>query len=213
MTRFLLTASIALLPSVALAQVPVSVASGVGGFGGTYRPGTPSLTAPVGRPIFVPRMHTGMVGGFVPPAVSYPSFGFVGRGLFGYYGGFYGWGAGLYSYYDPAAFGPAAPAPEYDYNPPMRVIPLANVFPAVLTVDLPVAAKIWVNGSPAAGEKATEWVLTSSDLRSGQPFTFQVRARWEADGKTYEYTRDVTVAAGDRSRVRVVSGTPVSDKE
>jgi hypothetical protein len=49
-------------------------------------------------------------------------------------------------------------------------------------------------------------------LRPGEQFTYHIRARWEKDGKTFEYKRDVALGPGDRSRVTVINGTAVSEK-
>ena len=38
-----------------------------------------------------------------------------------------------------------------------------------------------------------------------------MKARWKANGKTYEYDRTVTVAAGNRSRSLVLSGTEIKE--
>jgi len=60
-------------------------------------------------------------------------------------------------------------------------------------------------------DPATEHVLTSPPLQPGERYTFSVTVRWTRDGKTYEATKDVTVGAGDKSRVIIVSGTEVKD--
>ena len=54
-------------------------------------------------------------------------------------------------------------------------------------------------------------ILTSPVLRQGQQHTFLVKARWNSDGKTYETKRAVTLGAGDRSRLLIVSGDEVKE--
>jgi uncharacterized protein (TIGR03000 family) len=141
MVRFVAAISLAALPCFASAQVPVSVASGVGSFGGRQFPRTPSLSAPV-RPGIV---LVGMGGGFRHPAagigfrharpsrhdgirlyqwppVARPRFGFNsafspyfvgGFGLPFYSGGFVT-GGYIDPYYDPY-YGPPGPG-YYDYD-------------------------------------------------------------------------------------------------
>jgi uncharacterized protein (TIGR03000 family) len=118
----------------------------------------------------------------------------------------------------PGPIGQAVAAPE-------PVAP-AYEFPAVLTLEFPTAAQVWLDGvavgeddanrlrpelvSAAAGGEATTRTLTSPVLKPGQQHTFKVKARWTVDGKTYETTREVTLGAGDRSKLLVLSGTPVA---
>ena len=117
-----------------------------------------------------------------------------GYGL-GYSYGYGGYGSG-YGGYDDG---------DYDFGPPhlpARSAPnfvLANVFPATLTVELP------------AGAKPAEYVLTSPELKAGDPYTFAVNVRWASGGKTYEAKRSVTLNAGDRSRLHILSGDEVKE--
>ena len=71
---------------------------------------------------------------------------------------------------------------------------------------------MWLNGQKAADDPAAEQVLVSPVLQRGESFTFRVRARWQADGQTYEYAKDVTLGPGERSRLTVYSGTAVNEK-
>lgn len=88
------------------------------------------------------------------------------------------------------------------------IVPVRDL-PATLTVQFPNVAEVWVNGKKADGDAAVERVLTSPTLRDGERHTFEVRGRWTSGGKTYEATRTVTLSAGDRSRLLIVSGTEV----
>jgi uncharacterized protein (TIGR03000 family) len=83
--------------------------------------------------------------------------------------------------------------------------------PAVLTIDFPAKAEVWLNGKLVEGAPATEQSLTSPPLPDGEKFKFEVRAEWKEKGKVFEYVRTVTLAAGERSKVTVVAGTPVAD--
>jgi len=82
---------------------------------------------------------------------------------------------------------------------------------ATLVVQLPAAAEIWVGGKKVTGAPVAEWTLTSPTLKTGESHTFEVRSRWKADGKTFEVSRSLTVAAGLRSRSMVISGTEVKE--
>jgi uncharacterized protein (TIGR03000 family) len=80
---------------------------------------------------------------------------------------------------------------------------------ASLVMQFPVAAEIWVDGKKRDGNPAAEWTLTSPTLKAGEAHTFEVKGRWKVDKKTFEASRSVTVLAGERNRVLVVSGTEV----
>lgn len=202
--------------AVATAQVPVSVASGVGSFGGGYRPMTPSLSAPIG-----PGMYrgpgVGIGGGFGarPLHGGFPHPTFYGGGGFLSGGYYYG------NYYSPYFVGPGPNTQFIDpvyvpvpvrVGPPEPAVVLAGEFPAALTLVFPAAADVWLNGEKVAGDAAAERTLTSPVLRPGEQFTFRVRARWAVNGQSYEATRDVTLGPGARSRLLIVSGTAVTEK-
>ncbi len=117
------------------------------------------------------------------------------------------WGPG-YGYPLVVPLGPlAVPAAE----PPRRepAILLSGEAPARLTIQFPAAAEIWVDGRKQPGEPRTEHVLTSPVLQPPQTHTFEIHACWWVDGKTYEAQRTVTLGAGERSRLLVVSGRVV----
>jgi hypothetical protein len=125
---------------------------------------------------------------------------------------------------------PASPRRQRNEDTPQRV----SIQPAVsgeasatVVVQFPAAAEVWVggkkvHGDPVAerpqaapaliaadGSSPTEWTLTSPALKPGQTHTFEVKGRWTAGGKTFEASRSVTVTAGGRNRLIVVSGTEV----
>jgi uncharacterized protein (TIGR03000 family) len=88
---------------------------------------------------------------------------------------------------------------------------LANEFPASLTLEFPGPAKVWLDGKEVEGDAAPTRELTSPVLRPGQRHTFKVKAQWTAGGKTYEAHREITLSAGDRSKLIILSGTPVGE--
>jgi uncharacterized protein (TIGR03000 family) len=197
--------------TLASAQPPVIPASG---FGGGVRPPAAPLLPPVSP--LMPSLNpipgqfppgSGMAGGIRPahhrlPAWGAPSFW---GGYFPYYG--YGYGNVPYTVEVPVPI-PVIVQGEPPTPPPVA---LSGEAAAVLTLEFPAAAEIWVEGKKGAGEPSTEWTLTSPAQKAGTPFTFDVKARWKAGGKTFEYTRTVTVSAGDRSRALVVSGTEIKE--
>jgi len=211
MSRLLLSAAtVVLLPTALLAQIPASVASGMGTFGNFRNPPrTPALAAPIGGPMYRP-------GGFISPF-------YYNRGIAGGFGGGYTYSPFVDQFYGPyTAYANGylpfygAPSTTIIEEPivaeptPTRIVELSNEFPATVTLEFPAAANVWLDGKPVEGETGKERVLTSPVLRPGQQYTFKVKARWDANGKTYEYTRDVALNPGDRSKVLVVSGTAVS---
>lgn len=204
----------ALVPVVQLPGAGPGIAAQVPGVG-------PGLAAPRG-PVF---------GGF--PMVYRP-FGVGRRGVYSpgarfgtylaypygaYYGGF-GGGFITGGYYSPTFVVPfgggyyqdsdlVAPAVQ-PAAPPAHVVELSGEAAATLTLEFPAPATVWLDGKEVPGKADAIRTITSPVLRPGQEYTFHVRARWNADGKTYEYSRNVALGAGDRSKLLVVSGTAVT---
>jgi uncharacterized protein (TIGR03000 family) len=71
---------------------------------------------------------------------------------------------------------------------------------ATLVVSLPADAKLTVDGKPTASTTDTR-VLVSPPLESGKDFVYTLRAEVTRDGRTQSVTRDVTVRAGQETRV------------
>jgi uncharacterized protein (TIGR03000 family) len=151
------------------------------------------------------------------PLYPYTSNYYGGLGGFGggfvtssYYGGYGGYGYGYSPYF-------VVPGPsDYSYAPepapaqPAFVVELSGHATASLTLEFPAVATVWLDGKEVPGDPATLRTLTSPVLKPGEEYTFHVKARWAAGGKTYEYTRDVPLGPGKHSKVLVVSGTAVS---
>ncbi|MBN9121624.1 MAG: TIGR03000 domain-containing protein [Planctomycetes bacterium] len=143
---------------------------------------------------------------------SYPAFGFGlgGGGGFGYpFGGFGYPSVG----YPPVGYPPVGVAQSVEPQPPDQTttIALAKEFPATLTVQFPGTAEVWLDGKKVEGTASEERVLKSPVLKEGEKYTFAVKGRWTTGGKTYEAKRSVTLSAGDRSRLLVVSGEEVKE--
>lgn len=208
MTRTAAVLAVLAAPAVAPAQ----------GFNLPYRTGSSFYQPSFGR------YPGGFYGSFaynpfrVPPAVPYAGFGYLSPGGFYDPGFFTTVGpntyfvpsfAGDYARPEPPAapplVGAGAPAP----GGPAAVAGLApQVTPqtAELTLELPAAATVWVNGREQPGAAASR-TLTSPSLPAGGSHTFDLKATWTAaDGTRYEWDRRVTVAAGGRSKVTVATG-------
>lgn len=216
MTRLLYVfAALAALASVASAQ-PRALPLSPGVMpGSSIGPGTQFLPQPTPR--FVP---TSRNSGITAMARSGDPIGFgSSRNFYGYgtgfgygYGGYgyggYGYGGGYgYPNISIETFGGPSFIPVL---PPQPNVVLANEFPATLTIQLPPGKDMKVNGKTAEDTPAG-YTLTSPALPSGEKYTFKVDVRWQSGGKTYEARRVVTVGAGERSRLLIVSGEEVDE--
>lgn len=218
MGRFSLAIAAAILATgSAFAQYPNGVVSH---FGGEFPRSTffsPNYYTP--RPATSPLYpYTNLnYGGMAGQGRAFGAAGF-GYGGFGY-GGF-GFGGGFYgnpyysSYY---AQPPVVTSADYYLSMvpayPSHIVALSGEMPATLALQFPAAATVWLNEKEVVGKSETTRTLTSPVLSPGEKFTFHVRARWKANGQTYETTREAVVGAGDRSKLFVVSGTKVKEDQ
>lgn len=85
----------------------------------------------------------------------------------------------------------------------------AATAPATLTLELPAAADVWLDGEQQPSSADTTRTLTSPALAIGREFTFRIRARWIESGTTYEADKASTVRAGERGKVAIYAGTAV----
>jgi uncharacterized protein (TIGR03000 family) len=90
-------------------------------------------------------------------------------------------------------------------------VALANEFPAKLTLQLPAAGEVWLGGKKVSTEKNAEQLLISPVLKPDEKYTFDVKMRWTKGGKTYEAKRNVTIGAGESSRLVIFSGDEVRE--
>jgi uncharacterized protein (TIGR03000 family) len=207
---FLISVAILSLSSAGLAQFRVHS----GGFGGGPRPAAPAMTptipvGPLPTPILpainpIPR---GLGGGFAQPirrpAHPFPPF-------WGGYGGwfpYYGYGASNYS--TNVEVNQNAPVIFVQPGQAETRVELSGESTSVLTLTFPAPAEIWVNDKKGPGEANDEWTLTSPPIAVGSDYTFKIKAHWKVDGKTFEYEKTIAVAAGNRSRSLVLSGSEV----
>lgn len=210
----------------ALGAVALSVAAASAQPGLPLSPGvTPASPIGPGTQFIRPQFNVGptfspnVAGLQILPVMSpygYPTTPFYGNavGPLNSFGSGFGYGYGVG--YPAGGLFAAPPAINITQSvtnvsaggPVSTVVPIKDL-PATLTLQFPNAAEVWVNGKKADGDAATERVLTSPTLKVGESHTFEVKARWMSGGKTYEATRTVTLGAGDRSRLLIVSGVEV----
>ena len=93
-------------------------------------------------------------------------------------------------------FHPEMPAAVLPVDPFAAVIkPAANV--ASLTVEVPAAAEIWLEGVKTK-QAGTMRTFVSPELTPGKEYTYEIRGRWLENGKEIQQTRNVVVHAGDQ---------------
>lgn len=199
MGRGLMAMGVVMAASIAGAAQPPGRSGPPLPLGPGIRPGSPWGPGMPFTPLPQPP-GSGTIGSPSPPLILLPWV----------FPGYFPWGVGPgYGY--PLVVVPLGPLAVPTAEPPRRepAILLSGEAPARLTVQFPAAAEIWVDGRKQPGEPRTEHVLTSPVLQPPQTHTFEIHARWSADGKTYEAQRTVTLGAGERSRLLVVSGRVV----
>jgi uncharacterized protein (TIGR03000 family) len=125
----------------------------------------------------------------------------------------YGYGVGFGSgplYYGPDFHPNYAPSAETGLGTPMTPPQVRidrsgeyevakakpNASPARLSVELPVDAKLYVDGVLTKGEGTTRNFHTP-DLPGGQTFYYDLKAELVVDGRTVSETKTVLVKAGD----------------
>jgi uncharacterized protein (TIGR03000 family) len=109
------------------------------------------------------------------------------------------WAAASYNY---VAFFPLAhpgDSPAAAPAPPPTDTSVAGR-PAVVQVEVPEGATVWFNGAQTkqgGGRRTYE----TPPLESGYPYHYDVKARWEENGKPVEQTRRIEVYPGGRITV------------
>jgi uncharacterized protein (TIGR03000 family) len=154
-------------------------------------------------------------------------YGGYGRGYYGgygygrgYYGGYYpfGYRTGNYvssypydygygndslryslndGYSTPAMDTPAGPPPVLVNQGPVNQAPVVQDSTVVFDVRVPENAEIWFNGTKTKQTGAVR-KFASPRLLADEAGAYDIRCRWEVNGRAMEQTRHVTVHAGDR---------------
>jgi uncharacterized protein (TIGR03000 family) len=78
--------------------------------------------------------------------------------------------------------------------------PAAPVRPARVIVRVPPEAHLWFEGTETK-QSGGERTFKSTPLEPGQPYLYDVKARWWQDGKAVEKTRTIYVQAGQVTRL------------
>jgi uncharacterized protein (TIGR03000 family) len=100
----------------------------------------------------------------------------------------------------------SAPVGGYRAVVPAGVgVPTAPADRAVLAVQVPADATVWVQGA-ATKQTGTERTFVSPPLKPGQDYAYTIKAQWKAGDKTVEQSQDVTVRAGERSGLLFLAG-------
>jgi len=126
------------------------------------------------------------------------------------------WGGMYPGFYAPGLYPPPVVIPQPEPVAPPNPARLAEdadraaaTAPATLTLDLPAAADLWLDGEKQPSSTDTTRTLVSSPLPIGREFTFNIRAQWVENGTTYEAKKTTTIRAGERGKFAVYAGTPV----
>lgn len=188
--------------------------------------GSAQIAAPYDRPAggFGPGFGSSFSPGFVGP------YGAYGPGRYGYnpfFGGYSGYPLFLYPLQSRAPFARQAPAPfvpNFEPQLPLPPINFAALSSAVarreamaknaksdarLTLTLPAAAEVWLNGTKQTSDSANEFILRIGDLTPGDTTTMKIRATWTQDDQTLEFETTLEMDAGATKSLLVAAGTPI----
>jgi uncharacterized protein (TIGR03000 family) len=161
--------------------------------------------------VYVTSGYPGPVAGVGFPVATHSPYTYAGYGtLFspGYTGGNYAgyrattpssWAAASYNYvaFFPPTFTGDSPAAAP--APPPTDTSLAGRR-AVVQVEVPADATVWFNGAQTKQGGALR-TFETPPLESGYTYTYDVKARWEQNGKAVEQTRRIEVYPDGRITV------------
>jgi uncharacterized protein (TIGR03000 family) len=167
--------------------------------------------------------------------LGFPYYGNWGWGL-GYPYSWYGYGLGLPFYGYNSGWGGAYPYSYYGfgsttYNPygysssysptpadygiagaQSQVPPPPKDNMAHLLVIVPENAELWFNGTKTT-QTGTQREFVSPELAPGKNYSYEVKARWQENGKTVEQVRTVHVQANDWKPVDFTKPEPPTKEE
>lgn len=162
----------------------------------------PNFWSLPGRYSAYPYSGAGLYTTFQPPWASWwgtwlPYWSPVAWGWYGY-GGYFA--SSPFDYRNTGGTLYLADVPAASDREPTDVRPAAPSDRAVLALQVPADAKIWVQGEATkqSGEVRT---FVSPPLVPGRVYTYSVKAQWSANGKPIEQSQTVTVKAGNRSQL------------
>jgi uncharacterized protein (TIGR03000 family) len=163
----------------------------------------------------------------------YSNLGFLGGyyypGLFGYGFGYdYGLGYGYPWAYSAPSYRYSYPSVDYSY-PSVDYTPSVSAYfdpqsagvagaptteaPATVTVILPSPdAQVWFDDH-AMQQQGAMRTFVSPPLAPNQDFVYQIRARWQEQGRTMDQTRTATVRAGQTTAIDFTKSEPTQTSE
>jgi uncharacterized protein (TIGR03000 family) len=150
---------------------PGAGAPGAGGFaggGGGYAPF-------VG--VYAPFAGGYNTGGYDPTVASVPSMAY------------FTYGRTSYTTESPS------PIPVYDPRPVFSPLPPPMPLTALLQVQVPPDAEVWLDGQKMRSTGAVRH-FRSPPLNPAKGYVYEVRTRWQSDGKTVEDVRHTAIRAG-----------------
>jgi uncharacterized protein (TIGR03000 family) len=77
---------------------------------------------------------------------------------------------------------------------------LDNAAPATIVVNVPADARLTIDGEATTSTSAQR-VFVSPVLNPGREYHYTLKAEFKKDGKTVSMSKDVTVKAGNETRV------------
>jgi uncharacterized protein (TIGR03000 family) len=72
----------------------------------------------------------------------------------------------------------------------------ADVHAVKISMHVPNGARVWFDGATTS-QTGPERTFVSPSLTPGSEYVYQIRVKWDENGKAVERSRDVTVHAGD----------------
>lgn len=163
------------------------------------------------------------LGGYYYPSYGYRSYGYYPFG-YGYGSSPYGYGSGYspyyyspYSYYGyPYSYGGSPYYGGYSSYNLGSYLPLSsgmttqpatyasstvpvsaqNTSVGRITLNVPANAEVWFDGTKTTSTGSIR-VYTSPSLNPGQSYSYDIRARWEENGKPVEQTQHVSFSPGN----------------
>jgi uncharacterized protein (TIGR03000 family) len=169
-------------------------------YGGYYRPG---IYRPWGYNYYSPwgyGYYSPWVGGYTYDS-NYPYMAGTTYAFRPYYGGYL-----PNSYTTPAVTMQPAPA-DSGITQAGYVQPAPAEASAEITLQIPdSSAQVWVNGT-LTRQSGTSRTFESPALRTDRDFTYEIRARWNENGREFDQTRQVKVRGGQRENVAFSANT------
>jgi len=138
-------------------------------------------------------------GGYRGYGYGYRGYGYGGVGYYGGLGYYYPYYAG-YPYTDAypdysASYSPAPAVYQSFYAAPAAVTAPNNK--ALIDVNVPADAAIWIDGNPTKQTGASREYVTPA-LTPGQNYSYELKARWMENGQPVEKTQKVRFQAGNQ---------------